>query len=787
MPRRWALVVAVLLLCACPESGGGPEVDAGGLEAGWDGPLPDTGPRVAPQTSPTPVAIKEWMVAMAVSPDPMRAALEQGTFTYPAPGYDSNNMHWSARAPGKDGSLGSFPAGVAYAVARVQLKSTDRLFLRSEHTYRVWLDDAPFAGDVYGSHRMRVPLAPRDGERLLVLHLATGRGTPEAELWTTTDELYMNEADLTAPDLVVGDSAELCVGLPVLNLTDEAALDVTARVVGSAALEETTVRYPGLASRAVTQVAFELKPKQPPAQASAPVKATLRLESPSLSWIYEREITLQSVARDDYQRRTRTSTVDGSCQYYGVAPPSGYDPKKSYALVLSLHGASVEAINQAKAYSQKDWAFIIAPTNRRPYGFDWEGWGRLDGMEALDHATASFPIDPSRVYLAGHSMGGHGTWHLGVMHPGRFATLGPSAGWGSFYSYTGDARPTGVFARTQAASDTLVYLPNLARRGVYILHGGADTNVPVSEGQKMYQAVQQVTQDVIYHEEPGVDHWWDNDTTKPGTDCVDWDPLFAFMKSHTLDPAELSFDFKTPAPWVSSRHSFVTIVSQTDASKDSAVSASQAGATVTLTTDNVRSMELDGDALLKKGVGEVVVDGASLAVSAGTLKVGPQDGKRPGVHGPFHELFYRPFCFVYPDSGAEAARRYVGFLVSHWSVIGNGHACALPLSRVQSGPPMDRNLIFVGVAPDKIQGTLPSGFSWSTTQIDAPGGAYQDAALFLVFPHAGRLGGAIAVTEGAGHLLFRIQPFTSRLVLPDFMVYGASGVLEADFFDADWK
>ena len=34
--------------------------------------------------------------------------------------------------------------------------------------------------------------------------------------------------------------------------------------------------------------------------------------------------------------------------------------------------------------------------------------------------------------------------HRGVHFPGRFAVIGPSAGWSSFYSYGGSARPTGA-------------------------------------------------------------------------------------------------------------------------------------------------------------------------------------------------------------------------------------------------------------------------------------------------------------------------------------------------------
>jgi hypothetical protein len=57
----------------------------------------------------------------------------------------------------------------------------------------------------------------------------------------------------------------------------------------------------------------------------------------------------------------------------------------SAAMVFSLHGASVEATSQADAYGPHDWASIVCPTNRRPYGFDWEDTGRLDATEKVRH------------------------------------------------------------------------------------------------------------------------------------------------------------------------------------------------------------------------------------------------------------------------------------------------------------------------------------------------------------------------------------------------------------------
>ena len=75
--------------------------------------------------------------------------------------------------------------------------------------------------------------------------------------------------------------------------------------------------------------------------------------------------------------RTFRSAIDGSVQYYAVNVASpAQDAATPPALFLSLHGAGVEARGQAEAYSPKSWGPIVCPTNRRPYGFDWEEWGR---------------------------------------------------------------------------------------------------------------------------------------------------------------------------------------------------------------------------------------------------------------------------------------------------------------------------------------------------------------------------------------------------------------------------
>ena len=95
----------------------------------------------------------------------------------------------------------------------------------------------------------------------------------------------------------------------------------------------------------------------------------------------------------------------------------------------------MKALGQAAAYQNKDWGHVVAPTNRREFGFSWEDWGRMDAMEALAHAEAAYGTDPQRTYLTGHSMGGHGAWYLGATYPDRWAAIAPMAGWRSFFTY----------------------------------------------------------------------------------------------------------------------------------------------------------------------------------------------------------------------------------------------------------------------------------------------------------------------------------------------------------------
>lgn len=143
---------------------------------------------------------------------------------------------------------------------------------------------------------------------------------------------------------------------------------------------------------------------------------------------------------------------------YALYVPTGYDHGTPSPLVVLLHGLGSEP-KQVIRYKG-----LVAEAERRgyivvaPYGYNRNGWygsqgpgntvgfeipeafssladlpanlgtlSELDVLNVLDLMHKSFAVDPQRVYLMGHSMGGGGTLHLGMKYPEQWAALAPLA------------------------------------------------------------------------------------------------------------------------------------------------------------------------------------------------------------------------------------------------------------------------------------------------------------------------------------------------------------------------
>lgn len=749
------------------------------------GPAPAVKEYVEPELLELPV----WLVSYVADPadDPIGDALDKGSFSVPdGPGIDENGVEWIEREPGEGGTMGYAGYGLFYAAAKVPVEEGG-LLVKANKFYQVFANGAVQPGDPYNTNNHRTPVPAQGGVAEVVGVAFQAINDPKIQIWQTSDELYFHGNDLTTPQFYAGHDTEQWLGAAVVNLTYNPVRKVTARVVENEWFEETVFEMPALAPAATNQVPFHLVLKQIPDGADLEMPVTVRVESPFLENSYEREFILKSVDGNPSYRQTRLSNVDHSVQFLGVRAPTEFDADKQYSLLLSLHGAGVNAKGQTGSYGAKDWIYHVAPTNRRPFGFDWEEWGRLDGLETLEYALEHYNIDPTRVYVSGHSMGGHGTWQFGVLLAGRFATVGPSAGWSSFYSYGGSQEPTGAFARARASSDTLNYVSNLANKPIYIIHGDKDDNVPISEAYLMQEHVEPLTDDFHFHIQEGAGHWWDGPEA-PGADCVDWPPLFELMKERTIDPSELNFEYTTPAPWVVSKNSYVTIMSQETPYEDSTItSASEDGAAVALSTYNVRGLTVDGTALLDKGVESFTINDEAVELEDGAIEWGDLSGKNPQVQGPLNQVWHRPFCYVYPDTGPSKYREYASYLTSAWNIIGNGHSCAIPESKAGEYTHENFNLIYLGIPRDRVPVPEEMKMSWDNDSVDINGVAIAQGCLLFIFPEKGHLSAVITAAEGYEWLMFWHQPFSSRSGLPDYIAWTPEGAVATGFFAPDWS
>ena len=294
---------------------------------------------------------------------------------------------------------------------------------------------------------------------------------------------------------------------------------------------------------------------------------------------------------------------------------------------------------RATSDGQKDFCDIICPTNRRPFGFNWEGIGRKDALEVLEHAQGKANYDPARIMLTGHSMGGHGAWHLGSHYPNLFAAIAPCAGWISFDTYAGGANYNlndpvqKLLARGNNPSNPLLLKDNFRPyQSVFIHHGGADETVPVTEARRMRDELASIAK-VTYSEVPGGGHWFDNDPA-PGADSVDWKPFFdVFRTARRKDPvAARKIDFRTMDVDINRDFGIGEVLAQEVPFELSRVHADLQESGWTISTKNVARWRAHR-------TGQLVVDGEPMSVKWGTVysKVGkswkPEGSEYPTLHG----------------------------------------------------------------------------------------------------------------------------------------------------------
>jgi len=148
-------------------------------------------------------------------------------------------------------------------------------------------------------------------------------------------------------------------------------------------------------------------------------------------------------------------------------------PRAPEAFLLGLHGGG-EGVGDA-GESKGNWTVKgVAGAYPQAVRLDADAWNTVHGerfaLTLMEHAKLQLAVDPDRIYVAGFSMGGTGSWHLAGRYPDWLAGAIPAHG-------VIMASP-----RAQAATEEDVsllqhgLLPNVRNLVVYAYTGLDDTN-----------------------------------------------------------------------------------------------------------------------------------------------------------------------------------------------------------------------------------------------------------------------------------------------------------------------
>lgn len=173
-----------------------------------------------------------------------------------------------------------------------------------------------------------------------------------------------------------------------------------------------------------------------------------------------------------FAAKAQLSTVIGKAEYnFWINLPADSILKNNPPILIFLHGRSLSGSNLelVKKYGvikeiergRSIPAIVIAP--QVPAGKSWEPQKVLD---VLRYVQSQYTTDTNRVYVAGMSLGGYGTLHFAGAYPEVVTAAVALCGGGN-------------------PSDGC----DLATVPLWIQHGNRDAAVPLSESQKVVNAI----------------------------------------------------------------------------------------------------------------------------------------------------------------------------------------------------------------------------------------------------------------------------------------------------------
>jgi len=775
--------------------------------------------------------------------DPVEEGIVKGIWKAPAEG-DSlvtgkNTAKWTRITADKDGWFDgeNLRGGYIYIVYYSPVKQ--KAILEGFGHSLVYVNGELHYGNRYGSKEKYADWEPRFDISRIPIELKEGKneflfsvsGKMKAKLLPIEDGIYFNLNDATLPDMIAGEQYEGYGAVALINATDKPLENISIATVNELGDKKAqSIKCRIIQPMSIQKIPVKIFHPKPGEKGSAGMKLRI-FENDSRKIIAETTIKINIVNKTDNHKVTFISGIDGSVQYYSINPARNDDGKPK-ALFLSIHGAGVEAVNQSNSYYPKTWGHIVAATNRRPYGFNWEDWGRIDALEVYNNAVKTLNIDPERIYLTGHSMGGHGAWHLGALYPDKFAAIGPSAGWISLWSYRfrekndNPSPMENIIMRASSPSDTYSLSENYKQEGIYIIHGEKDDSVPPTESRNMVEKLKKFHNDFVYYEQPGAGHWWDN-SDEEGADCVDWAPLFDFFARHSLPKDEMvrEISFVTSNPEVSSKDHWLTIIAQNEQFKPSKANFrfDPGKNRFTGKTENIYQMALlKTSADLKKTI-SIEIDGQKMnvepeSIEADMIILQKENGtwikadklnkehKNYFRYGSLKSMINHNVVFIYGTKGSaeenEWAFNKARFDAEQFWYQGNGSITVISDDYYSVNMAECNYVLYGNAETNSAWNKLLSGSPVQVTSGKVKIGEKEykgtDIACLFVRPIKGALDKVVGVVAGTGITGMKLNDRRSYMLsgysFPDVTLYnsesmtkGFEGVLAAGFFGLDWS
>lgn len=208
----------------------------------------------------------------------------------------------------------------------------------------------------------------------------------------------------------------------------------------------------------------------------------------------------QVLTAGETARRFRRRSGEAYSGQYLVQVPQGFEGNDKrnwkWPLILFLHGmgergSCIEMVKKHGppkiASGHPDFPFIVV-SPQCPEG----QWWRSEWLAALlDEVCETLPVDTSRIYVTGLSMGGFGTWNLAMAYPERFAAIAPICGGGDPYP------PYGYDEQRAQALKTLP---------IRTFHGANDPVVKIEETERMVRILRHFGCNIEFTIYPHAEH-----------------------------------------------------------------------------------------------------------------------------------------------------------------------------------------------------------------------------------------------------------------------------------------